>query len=556
MFGSKFCKPFAQVAVFLMLVAAAFSVQAGPQAAPPAAPQHAPASATPPAPVAPTRADILRGAYGPYCVNNDLLSYHLDIRVDPDKQFISGKNSIRFKMLADGRRIQLDLHPALEVDKILLGTTQLKYERDSGAVFVDFPDTLHAGQEYTIDFYYSGHPLQTARFGGFTFGKDPAGRAWIYTACEDIGASVWWPNKDQWRDEVENMQISVSIPNDLVDVSNGRFIGKTDLGDGYTRWDWQVNYPINSYDVSMNIGNYQHFADKLGDLTLDFYALPEDLEKAKTQFAQAKGMLEAYQHYFGEYPFIKDGYKLIEAPYSGMEHQSAVTYGNLFENGYLGRDWTGVGISLRFDFIIIHESGHEWFGNSITAADPSDMWIHEGWTTYLESLYVEYRWGKDDAIKYLGGLKPKVHNLRPILAERGVNADPTEDQYFKGALMINTLRSVVDDDPRWWALLHGFYQHFKYQNILTEDVVAYFNQHTGMNLTPIFDQYLRHPQIPRLELLFSEAPGRLMYKWRADEDNFAMPVRVGTPGHWQIIHPTTSWQSMQTPLTKDEFQVA
>jgi len=498
---------------------------------------------------------MLRGAYGPFRANNDLLYYHLDIRIDPDKQFISGKNTIRFRMLKDGTRIQIDLLDALHIDKILLGTTPLKYERDTGAVFVDFPQTLHAGQVYSIDFYYSGHPVETGRFGGMTFKKDSSGHVWINTACEETGASMWWPDKDQWRDEVQSMDLSVAIPNGLVDVSNGKFVGKTDLGDGYTRWDWKIHYPINSYDVSLNIGNYVHFSDRLGDQSLDFYVLPEDLDKARKQFSQARGMLEAYQHYFGEYPFVKDGYKLIEAPYSGMEHQSAVTYGNLFENGYLGRDWTGVGISPRFDFIIIHESGHEWFGNSITAADPSDEWIHEGWTTYLESLYVEYRWGTADAIKYLNGYRPKVHHLRPIVVERGVNAEPTEDQYFKGALMINTLRSVVNDDTKWWALLHGFYQHFKYQDIMTEDVVAYFNQHTGMNLTPIFDQYLRHTQIPRLELLFGEAPGMVMYKWRADEDEFAMPVRVGTPGHWQIIHPTTHWRWMQTPLTKDEFQV-
>jgi len=504
----------------------------------------------------PSRAQMLRGAYGPYRANNKLLYYHLDIRVDPEKQFISGKNTIRFRMLTDGTRIQFDLFETLAIDKILFGMTPLKYKRDSGAVFIDFPRTLRAGQVYSIDFYYSGRPEETGRFGGITFKKDPAGRVWINTACEETGASMWWPNKDQWRDEVESMDISVAIPSGLVDVSNGRFMGKTDLGDGYTRWDWRVHYPINNYDVSLNIGNYIHFGEKLGDLTLDYYVLPEDLEKAKAQFAQVKGMLEAFQHYFGPYPFIKDGYKLIEAPYAGMEHQSAVTYGNLFKNGYLGRDWTGVGISLRFDFIIIHESGHEWFGNSITAADPADMWIHEGWTTYLESLYVEYRWGKEDAIKYLNGEKAKVKNLQPILAERGVNAEPDQDQYFKGALMLNTLRSVVNDDAKWRALLKGFYQRFKYQNILTEDVVAYFNQHTGMNLTPIFDQYLRHAQIPRLELLFGEAPGMVMYKWRADEEKFAMPVRVGTPGHWQIIHPTTRWQWMKTPLTKDEFQVA
>jgi aminopeptidase N len=504
----------------------------------------------------PTRFDMLRGAYGPYRANYDLLYYHLDIRVNPDKQFLSGKNTIRFRMLKDGTRIQLDLKETLTIDKILDGAAALKYERDSGAVFVDFPRMLKAGEVYSIVFYYSGHPVETGRFGGMTFKKDPAGHVWINTACEGIGASMWWPNKDQWRDEVESMDLSVAIPTSLVDVSNGKFVGKTDLGDGYTRWDWRIQYPINNYDVSLNIGNYVHFSDRLGDLPLDFYALPSDLEKAKTQFAQAKGMIEAYQHYFGAYPFAKDGYKLVEAPYSGMEHQTAVTYGNLFENGYLGRDWTGVGISPRFDFIIIHESGHEWFGNSVSAADPSDMWIHEGWTTYLESLYVEHRWGKDDAIKYLSGYKPKIHNLRPIVAERGVNAEPTEDQYFKGALMINTLRSVVNNDTKWWMLLHDFYQHFKYQNIMTEDVVEYFNQHTGMNLTPIFDQYLRHPQIPRLELLFAESPGMAMYKWRADEDNFAMPVRVGTPGNWQIVHPTTKWQWMQTPLTKDQFQVA
>jgi aminopeptidase N len=520
-------------------------------------PLPSPSSASPQqTPKEPTHADMLRGQYGPYRANNDLLSYHLDIRVDPEKKFISGKNTIRFKMLKDDTRIQLDLHEALNIDKILLNNVPLKYERDSGAVFVDFPDTLRAGRTYAIDFYYSGKPVETGRFGAITFKKDPSGHHWINTACEETGASVWWPNKDQWRDEVQNMRISVSIPNDLVDVSNGKFLGKTDLGDGYTRWDWRVHYPINNYDVSLNIGNYQHFSDHLGKLPLDFYALPEDLDKAKVQFAQAKGMIEAFQHYFGEYPFQKDGYKLIEVPYSGMEHQSAVTYGNHFANGYLERDWTGVGISPRFDFIIIHESGHEWFGNSVSAADRSDMWIHEGWTTYLESLYVEYRWGKVDAIKYNNGYKEKVKNQEPIIAPRGVNANPPPDQYFKGTLFLNTLRSVIDDDPRWFKLIHDVYQHFKYQNIMTEDMVQYFNQQTKMNLTPIFDQYLRHTAIPTLELKFDEANQKISYRWKVDELAFAMPVRVGKRDDWQIIHPTADWNTMPTLLKKDDFDVA
>ena len=509
------------------------------------------AAQNPQTPAVPTHANILRGAYGPYRANNDLLYYHLHVRVDPEKKYLSGDVITRFKMVEDGTRIQLDLHEALNIDKILMGDTPLKYERDAGAVFVDFPETLHAGREYAIDVFYSGNPVR-----GITFRKDPAGRTWVTTSCEGIGASTWWPDKDQWRDEVDNMDISAEIPNGLVDASNGKFVGKTDLGDGYTRWDWHVSYPINNYDVSLNIGTYEHWSDHLADLPLDFYALPEDLDKAKTQFAQAKGMIEAYQHYFGEYPFKKDGYKLIEAPYAGMEHQTAVTYGNHFANGYMERDWTNVGISPKFDFIIIHESGHEWFGNAITAADRSDMWIHEGWTTYLEGLYVEYRWGKDDAIKYLNGYQSKIRNRQPIVSVRGVNAPAPEDQYFKGALMLNTLRSVVDNDALWFATIHDFFQHFKYQNIMTEDVEKYFSEKLGSNVAPIFEEYLRHADLPVLELKFDDAANSVSYRWKADEKAFAMPIRVGTKEHWELIRPTAEWKTMQTPLHKDGFQVA
>lgn len=507
-----------------------------------------------------TRNDMLLGAYGPYRANNDLLSYALNIRVDPSKKSISGKNTVTFRMLKDGSRIQLDLVPALDVDKILLGSQKLEYSRAARAVFIDFPKPLKKGHTYSIDFYYSGTPVQErSRSHGLTFGTDPDGRPWVYTANEGSGSSTWWPSKDQARDEVENMTISVEVPNGLTDVSNGRFVGKQALDDGYTRWKWAVHYPINSYDVALNIGHYTHFSDRYGDLTLDYYVLPENLAKAKAQFAQVKGMLEAFTHYFDEYPFAKDGYKLVEVPYLGMEHQSAVAYGNHYQNGYLGRDWAGTGTSLKFDFIIIHESGHEWFGNSVTAADPVDMWIQEGWTTYMEALYVEHRWDYKTAIEYLNGLKPKIVNRNPIViaGNLGLNKGPLdEDQYFKGALMINTLRSVINDDARWFSLIRGFYRHFKYQTISTDDVVNYFNKHTGMNLTPIFNQYLRHADIPTLEVLFGESPGLVMYKWKAAEDNFAMPVRVGQPGHWKIIHPTTTWQWMKTSLTKSQFKVA
>jgi aminopeptidase N len=516
----------------------------------PTAAQTTPAPEPPP----PTRADVLRGEYGRYRANNDLLFYHLDVRVDPAKKTIGGKNTIRFRMLQDDTRIQLDLYANLAVDRILLGTTPLEYTRELNTVWVDFPETLRAGRTYSVDFHYSGSPKEQGRFGGMSFEKDPAGRDWVFTACEDDGASIWWPNKDQWRDEVERMDISVAVPNGLVDVSNGRLVGTTDLGDGYTRWDWSVQYPINNYNVALNIGRYEHFSERLGDLPLDYYVLPENIEKAKKQFAQAAPMLQAFEKSFGDYPFRKDGYKLIEVPYAGMEHQSAVAYGNRFLNGYLERDWTGVGISLKFDFIIIHESGHEWFGNAVSAADVSDMWIHEGWTTYLEGVYVEHMFGHADAIRYLNGLKPRVKNAQPIITQRGIHRQPDQDMYFKGALFLNSLRSVVGDDATWWGAARGFYQRFKYQNIMTEDVVGYFNARLGRDLTPIFDQYLRRKDLPTLELAF-QPDGVLAYRWKADEHAFAMPVRIGAKGDWTVIQPTTSWKLMPTSLSKSSVEV-
>ncbi|HKX29235.1 MAG TPA: M1 family metallopeptidase [Blastocatellia bacterium] len=531
-------KPWPQaVCLFLLATASLIAAQTSPQPSP-------------------SRADILRGAYGPYRANNDLLSYDLSIRVDPEKKFISGRNIIRFKMLQDDTRIQLDLFANLDIHQIRLGPTELKYTRELNSVFVDFPDTLPKGSVQTIDFFYSGYPKETGRFGGISFRQDPAGRPWITTACEGIGASIWWPNKDQQRDEVESMQLRVAVPSTLTDVSNGQLAGKTDLGDGYTRYDWAIHYPINNYCVSLNIGHYEHFSDRLGDLTLDFYCLPENLEKAKLQFAQAKPMLEIFQNYFGEYPFKRDGYKLIEVPYSGMEHQSAVTYGNRFANGYLERDWTGVGVSLKFDFIIVHESAHEWFGNSITASDVSDQWIHEGWATYAECVYVEAMFGRDDALKYTNGYRTKVRNRQPIITTRETNQTPSQDQYFKGALFLNTLRSVVDNDARWWKLLRDYCRRFKHRNIMTEDVERFFSQQSGLNLTPIFDQYLRHAAIPVLELRFEEDSDRVSYRWRTEVKNFAMPVRLGRRSDWQIVRPTTEWKTLKTSIKKADFEVA
>ncbi len=518
--------------------------------------QQAPRPEPPSTLRAPSRAEVMRGEYSRYRANNDLRYYDLDVRVDPAKKWIGGRNTVRFKMLKDDGRIQLDLWSNFTIEKIVFEKAELKFARELNTVYIDFPQSLKAGKTYSIDFYYSGQPLEVGRFDALAFKKDPAGGDWINTANEGVGSAVWWPSKDSWRDEPdEGMDIRVSIPNDLVDVSNGRFIEKTDLGDGYTKWHYRVHYPINSYNVSLNIGHYVHFGEQLGDLTMDYYVLPGSLDKAKVQFAQAKGMIEAFQKYFGEYPFKKDGYKLVEVPYAGMEHQSAVTYGNRFANGYLERDWTGVGISLKFDFIVIHESAHEWFGNAVSAADQADMWIHEGWATYLECLYVEHTFGYDDYLKYTNAYKTKIGNKEPIIIQRGIARDPNQDMYFKGALFLHTLRSVVGEE-KFLKLIKDLYGEFKYKNSFTEEIVAFVNRQLGRDMTAIFDQYLRRAALPVLELTFDDQNKAVSYRWRADERGFDMPVRVGDPAKWQTIEPTANWKSMPWSAGKDAFKVA
>ncbi len=524
-----------------------------------------PLPARPTVPAVPAREALspegerLLGEYGPYRANNDLLHYTLTVRADPATGTLRGDNQVRFRMLEDGSRIQLDLARELDIDKVHIHGKPVTVSRQEESFFVDVAETLRKGQIYTVDVFYSGKPRTAGRFGGISFEKDAAGKPWIFTACEGNGARVWWPNKDQWQDEPqEGVDLHVEAPAGLMDVSNGRLIGHKDLHDGFTEWDWRVTYPINNYDVALNIADYMHWSDRpLGKLSIDFYAKPEDLARAKQQFAQARPMLKIFDQKVGEYPFLRDGYKLVQVPYAGMEHQSAVAYGNGFQNGYGRpghRDWTGVGISPKFDFIIVHESGHEWFGNAVTAADPADMWIHEGFTTYMEDVYVEGRWGKAEAIRYVNGYKRKVKNLRPIVGLRGTGNEPTdEDQYFKGTLFLNTLRSIVDDDAKWWATLHGFYEQFKYKTVLTEDVIRYWNDKLGHDYTAVFMEYLRHAPLPELQLKFDKAAGTVSYRWQASEPGFDMPIRAGDPQHPILLHPTAEWKSM--PAKAETFQV-
>lgn len=504
----------------------------------------------------PTRADSLRGGLRPERTNYDVLKYDLSVEVIPEKKYIQGKNTIDFKVVKNLQRIQLDLFENMKIDSILFQNQALDYKREYNAVFIDFPEELQKGEQHSIDFYYSGNPIIAENppwDGGFIFTKDENGKDWISVAVQGTGASLWYPNKDHPSDEPEEAEIHVTTPKGLMDVSNGRLTDKKVLPDGRTTWSWKVTYPINNYNLILNIGDYVHFSDRFEDIDLDFYALPHHLEKAKKQFAEAKDMLACFSEKFGEYPFKRDGYKLVETPYLGMEHQSAVGYGNGFKMGYAGMDISGSGVGMKFDFIIIHESAHEWFGNSITASDAADMWIQEAFTSYAEAVYVECRWGKEDAVKYITGFRnTKIANKNPIIGNYGVNQSGSGDMYYKGSNFLHTLRTIVDNDKKWWKILKGFYQTHSYQIINASDVYDYFNTATGRDLTPIFDQYLRYSALPEFQI--KQENGKLSYRWATDVDDFEMPIQIDLNGETKKLKATNHWKNLRTRVDLKDIQ--
>lgn len=498
-----------------------------------------------------TRRDSLKGGLRPERTNFDVQRYDLNIKIDPDKKFISGYNDITFKVMENTSKIQLDLFENMKIDSIVVKGNKTTYKRDNDAVFISFANPLKKGSEEKLRFYYSGNPIIAKNApwdGGFVFKKDTNGKPWIGVAVQGDGSSIWYPVKDHQTDEPDKgATIKVAVPNGLMNVSNGRLTGSEDLKNGYTRWDWEVKNPINNYDITVNIGDYVHIHDKLDDLDLDYYVLSYNEAKARKQFEEVKPMMQCFQSKFGKYPFAEDSYKLVETSYLGMEHQSAVAYGNRYTKGYMGYDMTGTGVGMLFDYIIIHETGHEWFGNSITSKDIADMWIHEGFTTYSETVFVECQYGYDKAMQYIGGQQNNTENRKPVIGVFGVNKPGSGDMYYKGAAMLNTLRHVVNDDKKWWELIYNYSETYKKDIIDTETVVNYFNTKTGMNLTPIFDQYLRYKNIPKLEVKLNKK--KLEYRWVTDVKNFAMPVGLTINGKPLRVKATNDWQSVTVETT-------
>lgn len=498
-----------------------------------------------------SRADSLRGNLTPLRTAYDINYYHLDVKIDIENKFISGSNIFKFTATEDFKRLQFDLFENLSIQKVIYHGKELTFTREYNAVFLDFPFIIKKKSKDEFTVFYSGNPAIAKRApwdGGFTFSKDKQGKPWVGVSCQGFGASSWWPTKDHQADEVDSMMISISVPGGLMDVSNGRLRSADNLDDGYTRYNWFVSYPINNYNVTLNIADYAHFNDvfsgEKGNLTLDYYVLKENLDKAKKQFnANVQPMLKSFENWFGPYPFYRDGYKLIEAPYLGMEHQSAVAYGNKYMNGYLGRDLSGTGLGMKWDYIIIHESGHEWFGNNITSKDIADMWIHEGFTMYSEGLFIESREGKEAGAKYIAGVRQSISNDIPVIGPYHVNTEGSHDMYYKGANLIHIIRTVIDDDTKWREILRGLNEEFGLKTTTTEEVISYINKKSGKNLSKIFDQYLRYPHIPVLEYKIS---GMLVsYRWQSDVPNFDMPLRIKKGNKYQWIMPASDWKTLK-----------
>lgn len=512
-----------------------------------------------------THADSLRGMMSPERTCYDITYYHLDIKVDTASRSVSGSNRIVFRAVNDFDRMQVDLFENMKIDRIEGddGKT-LPYTRDGNAFFISFPQMLKKGTIRTVTIHYSGAPQVAANppwSGGFTWTKDKDGNPWIVVTCQETGASLWWPNKDHQSDEPDSMLLSVTVPAGLMNVSNGRLRATTELPGGWTRFDWFISSPINSYNVTINIGKFVHFGevfDGVEKLTLDYYVKPYNLEKAKEQFQQVKPMMECYEKRFGAYPFPRDGYKLVESPHLGMEHQSAVAYGNNYVQGYRGTASSEVGV--KFDFIIIHETAHEWWGNSVTSQDIADMWIHESFGAYAEAVYVECLFGYEEAMKYVNGKKPNVQNRAPIIGTYNVHKRGAGDMYDKGQLVLNTLRHVIDNDNLWWEIIKGLAVDFRHSIVTAEDLFSHINKKTGRDYGYFFEQYFKKAKIPVLELMLTKSGDdvTLRYRWGADVEGFAMPVKVTTAkGAYSFIHPTTSSQTLNlNGMSPDDFRVA
>lgn len=496
-----------------------------------------------------TRADTLRGSITPERAWWDVTFYDLHVRISPADSSVRGRTGITYRVLNSAREMQVDLQAPLRVDSVVQEGRRLTFRQEGNAYFVTLQAPQPVGAVKTVTVHYHGRPRIAERApwdGGFVWARDPSGGPWVATAVQGLGASAWWPNKDTQVEEPDSQRIVVTVPRPMVNVSNGRLRGTRHNRDGTTSYEWFVTKPINNYDVAVNAGAYAHFSDTYqgegGLLTLDYWPLAVNLERARRQFEQVKPMLACFERWFGPFPWYEDGFKLVETPHLGMEHQSAIAYGNGYQNGYRGRDLSHTGLGLSWDFIIIHESGHEWFGNNITTRDIADMWVHESFTNYSEGLYVECAQGKEAGARYVIGTRANIQNDRPIVAAYGVNAEGSGDMYYKGGNMLHTIRQIVGEDEKWRSILRGLNTVFRHRVVTGQEVQRYVSEQAGVDLSRVFEQYLTTTRVPVLEHRIEGST--LWYRWADVVPGFDMPVRARLSAQGMtLLRPTLEWQT-------------
>lgn len=496
-----------------------------------------------------SRADSLRGSITPERAWWDLKHYDLTINIDPVNKSIKGSNKITYEVLADATVLQIDLQEPLQITSITQGGERLTFRREGAVHWVNLIKKQEVGKVEEIRIQYEGIPKEAIRppwDGGITWQKDSKGLPFVASSNQGIGSSIWWPLKDHPADEVDSLDMHVTVPKGLMDISNGRLV-EIEVGKDTDTFHWKVVNPINDYGVNINVGDYVHFGEKYegekGTLDMDYFVLRENLEKAKVHFQDARRMMQAFEHWFGPYPFYEDGFKLVDAPYLGMEHQSSVTYGNGYQNGYRGRDLSGTGWGMKFDFIIIHEAGHEWFANNITYKDVADMWIHESFTNYSESLYLDYHFGKEAGQAYVRGTRMNIANDIPIIGTYGLNKRGSGDMYYKGGNLLNMIRQILQDDDKWRLILRGLNKEFYHQTVTTEQVESYISTQAGLNFGKVFDQYLRDTRIPIFE--YYQQGGEIQYRWTNAVKDFDMPVDVMLNGKAIRLQAKTAWQKLE-----------
>ena len=511
--------------------------------------------------------DTLRGSLNEHRDWFDIQHYDITVKPTFETKSIIGQVSWTSKVVKPTNNIQIDLQQPLIIDSVIYFAPNTKsgkplsFSRNLNVAIANFNEKLNVNTIFKIVIYYHGIPVEAARppwDGGWIWKKDANGKPWMSAACQGLGASIWYPCKDHQSDEPDQgASLTMIVPDTLMAIGNGRMI-KKESNNQLATYTWEVKNPINNYNIIPYIGDYMGWSEKYsglkGNLDLHYWVLKQDSTKAKAQFTQVPQMLKAFEYWLGPYPFYEDGYQLVQSPHLGMEHQSAVAYGNKFANGYLGRDLSGTGWGLKWDFIIVHESGHEWFANNITTNDIADMWVHEGFTNYTETLMTEYYYGIEAGNDYNFGIRRGIQNNKPIIAHYGVNEQSDGDMYNKGSNLIHTLRHAIDNDSLFRQILINLNKQYYHKTVNSVDIENFISKSAGFNFTKIFDQYLRNTQIPSFVYQYDEKEKILTYQWKNCVVGFNLPLALNYKGKKYQLNPM-DYIPQKKLITQPDFDI-